>query len=224
MLIDKSTRDANYGVNPVVYEINNPENATFQVTDTKLYVPVVTLSKENDIKLLEQLKSGFKRTIKWNKYRSQMTIQPKNRNLNYLIKPTFTNVHRLFVLSFNTDNRYSYSNYYVPKVEINDFNVLIDGKSFFDLPVKNAEEAFEKIVEISNNDYTTGNLLDFAYFKKHYKLIAIDLSKQTKLKEPQENNFIGKLLKNTGTTIFLSLKNQKKQLINVHKILSQSYK
>ena len=224
MLIDKSTRDANYGVNPVVYEINNPENATFQITDTKLYVPVVTLSKENDIKLLEQLKSGFKRTIKWNKYRSQMTIQPKNRNLNYLIKPTFTNVHRLFVLSFNTDNRYSYSNYYVPKVEINDFNVLIDGKSFFDLPVKNAEEAFEKIVEISNNDYTTGNLLDFAYFKKHYKLIAIDLSKQTKLKEPQENNFIGKLLKNTGTTIFLSLKNQKKQLINVHKILSQSYK
>ena len=148
------------------------------------------------------------------KYRSQMTVQPKNRNLNYLIKPTFTNVHRLFVLSFNADNRYSYSNYYVPKVEINDFNVLIDGKSFFDLPVKNAEEAFEKIVEISNNDYTTGNLLDFAYFKKHYKLIAIDLSKQTKLKEPQENNFIGKLLKNTGTTIFLSLKNQKKQLIN----------
>ena len=229
MLIDKSTRDANYGVNPVVYEINNPENATFQITDTKLYVPVVTLSKENDIKLLEQLKSGFKRTIKWNKYRSQMTIQPKNRNLNYLIDPTFTNVNRLFVLSFprnnNTDSRYSYWNYSAPKVEINYFNVLTDRKSFFDLPVKNAEEAYKKIIEISNNnDYTTGNLLDFAYFKKHYKLIAIDLSKQTKLKEPQENNFIGKLLKNTGTTIFLSLKNQKKQLINVHKILSQSYK
>ena len=229
MLIDKSTRDANYGVNPVAYEINNPENATFQITDTKLYVPVVTLLKENDTKLLEQLKSGFKRTIKWNKYRSQMTIQPQNNNFNYLIDPTFTNVNRLFVLSFqgnnNIDSRYSYSNYYVPKVEINDFNVLIDGKSFFDLPVNNAEEAYEQIIEISNNnDYTTGNLLDFAYFKKHYKLIAIDLSKQTKLKEPQENNFIGKLLKNTGTTIFLSLKNQKKQLINVHKILSQSYK
>ena len=135
MLIDKSTRDANYGVNPVVYEINNPENATFQVTDTKLYVPVVTLSKENYTKLLEQLKTGFKRTIKWNKYRSQMTIQPQNNNLNYLIDPTFTNVNRLFVLSFpgnnNIDSRYSYSNYYVPKVEINDFNVLIDGKSFF---------------------------------------------------------------------------------------------
>ena len=131
----KSTRDANYGVNPVVYEINNPENATFQITDTKLYVPVVTLSKENDTKLLEQLKLGFKRTIKWKKYRLRMTIQPKNRNLNYLVNPIFTNVNRLFVLSFprnnNTDNRYSYSNYYVLKVEINDFNILIDGKSFF---------------------------------------------------------------------------------------------
>ena len=205
MLIDKSTRDANYGVNPVAYEINNPENATFQITDTKLYVPVVTLSKENDTKLLEQLKTGFKRTIKWNKYRSQMTIQPKNRNLNHLIDQTFTNVNRLFVLSFprnnNTDNRYSHSNCYVTKVEISDFNVLIDGKSFLDLPVKNAE-AYEKIIEINNNDYTTGNLLDFAYFKKHYKLITIDLSKQTKLKGPQQINFIGKLLKNTGATIF----------------------
>ena len=77
-----------------------PVTLTFEITDTKLYVPVVTLSKENDAKLLEQLKSGFKRTIKWNKYRSQMTIQPKNNNLNYLIDPAFTNVNRLFVLPF----------------------------------------------------------------------------------------------------------------------------
>ena len=129
----------------------------------------------------------------------------QKRNLNYLIDPTFTNVNRLFVLSFprnnNTDNRYSHSNCYVTKVEISDFNVLIDGKSFLDLPVKNAE-AYEKIIEINNNDYTTGNLLDFAYFKKHYKLIAIDLSKQTKLKDPQQINFIGKLLRNTGATMF----------------------
>ena len=129
----------------------NPEDAIFQIADTKLYVPVVTLSKENDIKLLEQLKSGFKKTIKWNKYRSQPTIQPQNNNLNYLIDPTFTNVNRLFVLSFprnnNTDSRYSFSNYYVPKVKINDFNVLIDLKSFFDLPVKNEEEAYEKVID-----------------------------------------------------------------------------
>ena len=106
------------------------------------------------------------------------------------------------LFQITTDSRYSFSNYYVHKVKINDFNVLIDGKSFFDLPVKN-EEAYEKIIDMSNNnDYTTGNLLDFAYFKKHYKLIAIDLSKQTKLKDPQQINFIGKLLRNTGATMF----------------------
>ena len=195
VLIDKSTREADYDADPNVYQIDNPENAIFEIKDTKLYVPVVTLSKENEIKLLEQLKSGFKRTIKWNKYRSQMSIQPKNNNLNCLIDPTFMNVNRLFVLSFprnsNTDSRYSFPNYYVPKVRINDVNILIDGKSFFDLSVKNGEEAYEKIIEMSNNkDYTTGNLLDFAYYKKHYKLIAIDLSKQSKLKYPQQINFI----------------------------------
>ena len=83
------------------------------------------------------------------------------------------------------DNRDSFSHYYVPNVEIKDFNVLIDGKSFFDLPVKNGKEAYEKIIEMSNdNDYTSGNLLHFANFKENYKLIAIDSSKQTKLKEP----------------------------------------
>ena len=207
VLIDKSTREANYDADPNVYEIDNPENATFKITDVKLFVPVVTLSKENDIQLLEQLKTGFKKTIKSNKYRSQMSFQPQNNNLNYLIDPTFTSFNRLFVLSFprntNTDSRYSFSNYYVPKVKVNNFNVLIDGKSFFDLSVKYDEEAYEKIIDTSNNsDYTTGNLLDVAYDKKHYKLIAVDLSKQTKLKDPQQINFIGKLLRNTGATMF----------------------
>ena len=78
VLISKATREDDYDVDPVIYEIDNPENARFEIADTKLYVPVVTLSKENDTKLLEQLKLGFKRTVKWNKYRSQMTIQPKN--------------------------------------------------------------------------------------------------------------------------------------------------
>ena len=81
-----------------------PTNATFKITDTKLYVPVVTLSKENDIKLLEQLKSGFKRTIKWNKYRSEMTNLTTNNNLNYLIESTFTKINRLFLLSFENEN------------------------------------------------------------------------------------------------------------------------
>ena len=89
----------------------------FQITASKLYVPVLTLSTENDKKLLEQLKLGFKRTIKWNRYRSQITIQSQN---NYLIDPTFTKVNRLFVLSFKTiaegDRRDSFSHYYVPNI------------------------------------------------------------------------------------------------------------
>ena len=98
-----------------------------------------------------------------------MTAQPQNDNLNYLIDPTFTNVDRLFVLSFGKnilgDKRNSFSNYYVPNVEIKDFNVLIDGKCFFDLPAKYEEEAYEKIIDMSNNNnYTTSNLLDFAFF------------------------------------------------------------
>ena len=145
-----------------------------------------------------------------------MTIQPKNNNLNYLIDPTFMNVNRLFVLSFprnnNTYSRYSFSNYYVPKIRMNDFNVLIDGKSFFELPVKNEEEAYEKIID--NNDYTTGNLLDYAYYKKHYKLIAIDLSKQTKLKDPQQINFIGKLLRNTGATMLFIMEKSEETTFN----------
>ena len=108
--------------------VNNPPTGLeFQITDTKLCVPAVTLSKENDKKLLEQLKSGFKRTVKWNKYRSQMTVQPQNNNLNYFIDPTFTKVNRLFVLSFartaTGDHRDFFSHDYVPNVRITDFNV-----------------------------------------------------------------------------------------------------
>ena len=148
-----------------------------------------------------------------------MTIQPQNNNLNYLIDPTFANVNRLFVLSFpinnNADSRYSFSNYCVPKVKINDLNALIDRKKFFDLPVKNEEEAYEKFIDtINNNDYTTGNLLDFAYFKKIYQSIAIDLSKQTKLKGLQQINSIGKLLKNTGATMFFIIKKSEETTFN----------
>ena len=203
VLADMTVKAAQGG-NP---EIVAPTGLEFQIADTKLYVTVVTLSKENDIKLLEHVKSGFKRTIKWNQYRSQMTVQPQNNNLNYLIGSTFTNANRLFVLSFvrtnEADNRDSPSHYYLPNVEMKDFNVLIDGKSFFDLTVKNKEEAYENFIEMSNNnDCTTANLLDFAYFKENYRLIAIDLSKQTKLKDPQQISFIGKLLNTRGATMF----------------------
>ena len=138
-------------------------------------------------------------------------------------------MNRLFVLSFAKNilghKRDSFSHYYVPNIEIKDFNVLIDGKRFFDLPVKNEEEAYEKIIDMSNsNDYTTGNLFDISYFKENYRLIATDLSKQTKLKDPQQINFIGNFLEEVEQQCSLSLKNQKKLLLIFHKILPQSCK
>ena len=127
-----------------------------------------------------------------------MTNQTKTNHLDYLINPTFTKVNRLFVLSFeNEEDITSFSEYYVPKVEVKDFDVLTDGKSFFDVPVKIKEEANEKTMSIGkNNNYTTDNLLDYEYFPKHYKLITVDLSKQIELENPdlrQEIDFIGKL-------------------------------
>ena len=172
-----------------------------------MYVPTVTLSTENDKRLLEQLRTGFKITIKWNKGRSEMTNQTKNNNLNYLINPAFTKVNRLFVLSFENENdRTSFSKYYVPNVQIKNFNGLIDGKSFFDMPIKNDKETYEQIIEMGrNNDYTTSNLLGYEYFSKHYKLIAIDLSEQIKLENPdlkKQINFTGRLGREEGGTMF----------------------
>ena len=133
-------------------------------------------------------------------------------NLNILIDPTFTNVNRLFVLAYrDADNRQSFYEFYLPRLMIKVFNVTIDKLAFFGLPIKTEEEAYEKIIDISrNNEYTTGNLLDYDYFKKYYKLIAIDLSKQQVLQENedlvQQINFIGRLEEAANVLIIIEKK------------------
>ena len=130
---------------------------------------------------LPQLKSGFKRTINWNKYLSKPELLPQNANLNHLIEPSFQRINRLFVLAFENDaQRTSKRRYYIPNVEIKDYNVMIDGKNVFDQPVKNKimYENIRKVATGQGDDYTTGCLLDYIYFKNYYKMIAIDLSKQ----------------------------------------------
>ena len=104
-----------------------PTDATRAIKDCKLYVSVVTLSKDDEIKLFTNLKSGFKKKIIWNKYRSQMTTEAINNNLNILIDPTFTNVNRLFALAYGqVDNdRQSFSRFYLPNVMVKDYNVSI---------------------------------------------------------------------------------------------------
>ena len=152
----KATRDADPDADTAVVAVNNSTNATTEIKDTKMYVPVVTLSTEDHNKLFKHWKIGFKRTIKSDKYRSEISNQAKTNNLNYLSDPMFNKVNRLFVLSFENedDGRTSSSKYYTPKIETKDFNVLIDGKRFLNLPISNKEEAYEKIIEMSkNNDY-----------------------------------------------------------------------
>ena len=198
---------------PPVVRDNVPTGATLAINDCKLYIPIVTLSKDDEIKLLTNLKSGFTREIIWNKYRSQMTTEAINNNLNILIDPTFTNVNRLFVLAYGQDNndRQSFSRFYLPNVMVKDYNVIIDKLAFFDLPIKTEEEAYEKIIDISrNNEYTTCNLLDYDYFRKYYKLIAIDLSKQQALQENedliQQINLIGRLEQAANVFIIIEKK------------------
>ena len=135
-----------------------------------------------------------------------MTTEAVNNNLNILIDPTFTNVNRVFALAYQTaDDRQSFFQFYLPKFID---NVIIDKLAIFDLPIKTEEEAYEKIIDISrNNEYTTGKLLDYDYFKKYYKLIAIDLSKQQVLQENkdliQQINFIGRLEEEANVFIII---------------------
>ena len=150
------------------------QNATFAITNTKLYVPVVTLSTQDYAKLLQQLKSGFKRVINWNKYLSKPELLAQNLNLNQ-------GLNRLFVLAFENDTqRISSKGYYLPNVETKDYNIMINGENFFDQPIKNNKVTYENIRKIATgqgDDYTTGSLLDYPYFKNSYKIIAVGLSK-----------------------------------------------
>ena len=161
------------------------QNTTFEITDTKLYVPVVTLSTQENTKFLQQLKSGFKRVINWNKYLSKPELLAQNPNLNYLVEPSFQGVNRLFLLPFeNDDDGTSDDQYYLPTVEIKDYNILINGENFFDQPIKNNKVTYDNIRKIATgqgDDYTTGCLLDYPYFTDTYKMIAVDLSKQQAL-------------------------------------------
>ena len=117
----------------IIYTNVNNQVPTFTITEINLYVPVVTLSTQNNEKLLPQLKSGFKRKISWHKYLAKPELLAQNANLNHLIEPSFQGVNRLLALAFeNDEQRASNKRYYIPNVEIKDYNVMIDGKIFFD--------------------------------------------------------------------------------------------
>ena len=198
------------------------QNATFAITDTKLYVPAMTLSTQEDTKFLQQLKSGFKRVINWNKYLSKSELLAQNPNLKHLVEPSFQGVNRLFVLAFeNDDDRTSDDQYYLPTVEIKDYNIMINGENFFDQPIKNNKVIYENIRKIATgqgNDYTTGSLLDYSYFANTYKMIAVDLSKQQALdadpRAIQQINVTANLDRAGNTRVYFFLEEAKETILD----------
>ena len=198
------------------------QNATFATTDTKLYVPVVTLSTQENTKFLQQLKSGFKKVINWNKYLSKPELLAQNPNLNHLIEPSFQGVNRLFVLAFeNDDDRTNDDQYYLPTVEIKDYNIMINCENFFDQPIKNNKVTYENIRKIATgqgDDYTAGCLLDYSYFADTYKMIAVDLSKQQALdadpRAIQQFDFTANLDKPGNTRVYFILEEAKETILD----------
>ena len=196
--------------------------ATFEITDTKLYVPVVTLSTQENTKFFQQLKSGFKRVINWNKYLSKPELLAQNPNLNHLVEPSFQGINRLFVLAFeNDDDRTSDNQYYLPTVEIKDYNIVINGENFFDQPIKNNKITYDNIRKIAagqGDDYTTGCLLDYPYFADTYKMIAVDLSKQQALdadpRAIQQINFTANLDRAGNIRVYFFLEEAKETVLD----------
>ena len=123
---------------------NSTGKGKSKITDTKLYVPVVTLSTQDNAKLLQQLKSGFKRVVNWNKYLSKPELLAQNPNVNHLVEPSFQKVNRLFVLAFENDDQRTRTNgYYLPNVEIKNYNIMINGENFFDQTIKDNKVTYE---------------------------------------------------------------------------------
>ena len=199
---------------------NSTCEGKFAITETKLYVPVVTLSTKDNEKLLQQLKYGFKKTISWNKYESTIKTFAQNRYLNYLVNRSFRGANRLFILAFEDESdRTSHLTYYLPKEEIKDYNVMIDGRNFFDQPINSMSKTYENIRKIATgkgDDYTAGCLLDYSYFKENYKMIAVDLSRQNELdadpRAIQQINFTANLDRAGNTTVFFIIEEAKETI------------
>ena len=180
------------------------------------------LSTQENTKLLQQLKSGFKRVINWNKYLSKPELLRQDPNLNHLVQASIQGVNRFFGLAFENDTqRTSQCGYYLPNAEIKDYDIVINGENFFDQPIKNNKVMYENIRKIATgqgNDYTTGCLLDYSYFMDMYKMIAVDLSKQQVLDaDPgaiQQINFTANLDRDGDTRIYFILEKAKETIVD----------
>ena len=208
-------------------------DAVFIMNDTKMYVPVVTLSKEGNKDFIEQQNKGFQRSIYWNEYKTkELVIEDADaNNFKYIaLDPSFQGVDRLFVVAYNklaaaNDNQFNRNSqqvYYLPRNDLNKYNVIIDGRNFYDNPIESDIEKYRELKKViigKGEDYTTGSLLDYDYFKKHYKLVAVDLSKKKELdadpRAIQQIEF--KYILETISTIYWVLKKSKEIILEFYK-------
>ena len=209
--------------------------ATFEITDAKLCVSIVTLSIEDNFKLLRLLNEGFKRPIYWNEYKVtpnkivEIAAANEGKYIRELLDSSCHGVKRLFVLAYdNTEGNNqvsvdSYEKCFLPRVKIENYNIEIDGRNFYDQPINDSVKQYDEIRKVSTgqgDDYTTGCLLDFAYFENNYRLIAADLSKQKALvadsRAIRQIIFTGKIkaaVANTRIVIFCILEKSKETIL-----------
>ena len=209
--------------------------ATFKINDAKLYVPIVTLSVEDNSKLSKLLNEGFKRPIYWNEYKVtpnkivEIAAVNEEKYIRELLDSSCQGNKILFVLAYDNtagNNQVSVGSckkYFFPRVKIKNYNIEIDGRNFYDQPIKQYDE-IRKISTGQGDNYTTGCLLDFAYFQKNYRLIAADLSKHKALdadsKAIQQIIFTGKIkatVANTRAVIFYILEKSKETILEFSK-------
>ena len=203
-------------------------NSTFVITDAKLYVPVVTLSIDDNTKLTNLLRKGFKRSVYWNKYKAiPNKIYNQNNYIRELLDSSYQGVKRLFILAYDNSGNNpvtadSHRRYFLPRIKIENYNIEIDGRNFHDQPINDLIKQYDEVRKISTgqgDDYTTDCLLDFAYFEKNYRLIAADLSKQKALDvDPrviQQITFTGKA--NQNIVVYYILEQSKETILKFSK-------
>ena len=207
---------------------NQDGAAVFIINDTKMYVPVVTLSKEDNKDFIKQQNKGFQRSIYWNEYKTKELTENADANVfKYInLDPSFQGVNRLFAMAYNRANgqptRNGPQKYYLPRIELNKYNVIIDGRNFYNNPIESDIKKYRELKKVmigKGEDYTIGSLLDFNYFDKHYKLVAVDLSKQKELDaDPiaiQQIEF--KYMLGTDSTIYWVLEKSKETILEFYK-------
>ena len=214
---------------------SNDGNAIFIINDTTLYVPFVTLSKEDNKDFIEQQNKAFQRSIYWNEYKTKEQTENAEANVfKYInLDPSFQGVSRLFVMAYNRENdnqpqRDGQQKYYLPRIDLKKYNVITDGRNFYDNPIESDIEKYRELKQVmigKGGDYSTGSLLDYDYFKKHYKLVAVDLSKQKELdadpRAIQQIEF--KYMLETNSTIYWVLEKSKETIFEFYKGTVKAY-